>query len=70
MDEKSGTIGLKSKTLDKFQMTPQPGQYLIANPSNWAVMCSLQDKINDEYDDEDNGDDEEDDHHALYRTLL
>ena len=38
----------------------QPGQYLIANPSNWTV--TLQDKTNDEYDDEDNGDDEEDDH--------
>ena len=34
--------------------TLQPGQYFIANPSNWTV--TLQDKTNDEYDDEDNGD--------------
>ena len=62
MDEKSGTIGMKSKNFGFIPNdTLQPGQYLIANPSNWTV--TLQDKTNDEYDDEDNGDDEEEDDH-------
>ena len=63
MDEKSGTVGMKSKTIGFIPNDPlQPRQYLIANTSNWTV--TLQDKTNDEYDDEDNGDDDddEDDH--------
>ena len=60
-DEKSGTIGMKSKNFGFIPNdTLKPGQYLIANPSSWTI--TLQDKTNDEYDDEDNGDDEEDDH--------
>ena len=62
LDEKSGTIGIKSKNLGFIPNdTLQPGQYLNANPSNWTV--TLQDKTNDEYDDEDNGDDKEEDDH-------
>ena len=62
LDEKFGTIGMKSKNFGFIPKdTLQPGQYLIANPSNWTV--TLQDKTNDEYDDEDNGDDEEEDDH-------
>ena len=61
LDEKSGIIGMKSKNFGFIPNdTLQPGQYLIANLSNWTV--TLQDKTNNEYDDEDNGDDEEDDH--------
>ena len=57
MDEKFGTIGIKSKNFGFIpNYTLQPGQYLIANPSNWTV--TLQDKTNDKYD----GDDKEDDH--------
>ena len=60
LDEKSGTIGMKSKNfVFILNNTLQPGQCLIANPSNWTV--TLQDKTNDEYDDEDNCDDEEED---------
>ena len=63
LDEKSGTIGMKSKNFGFIpNATLQPGQYLIAIPSNWTV--TLQDKTNDEYDDEDNGDDEEEDDHG------
>ena len=62
LDETFGTIGMKSKNFGFIPNdTLQPGQYLIANPSNWTV--TLQDKTNDEYDDEDNGDDEEGDDH-------
>ena len=62
MDKKSGTIGMKSKNFGFIPNdTLQPGQYFIANPSNWTV--TLQDKTNDEYNDEDNGDDEEEDDH-------
>ena len=60
LDEKFGTIGMKSKNFGFIPNdTLQPGQYLIANPSNWTV--TLQDKTNNEYDDEDNGDDDEED---------
>ena len=60
MDEKSGTIGLKSKNFGFIpNETLKPGQYQIANPSNWTV--TLQDKT-DEYDGDDNGDQDEDDH--------
>ena len=60
LDEKSGTIGLKSKNFGFIpNETLKPGQYLIANPSNWTV--TLHDKT-DEYDDDDNGDQDEDDH--------
>ena len=62
LDEKSGTIGMKSNNFGFIPNdTLQPRQYLIANLSNWTV--TLQDKTNDEYDDEDNGDDEEEDDH-------
>ena len=62
LDEKSGTTWMKSKNFGFIPNdTLQPGQYLIANPSNWTV--TLQDRTNDEYDDEDNGDDEEEDDH-------
>ena len=57
LDENSGTIGMKSKNFGFIPNdTLQPGQYLIANPSNWTV--TLQDKTNDEY-----GDDEEEYNH-------
>ena len=62
LDEKSGTIGLKSKNfgfIPNETLINKPGQYLIANPSNWTV--TLQDKT-DEYDYDDNGDQDEDDH--------
>ena len=60
LDEKSGTIAMKSKNFGFIPNdTLEPGQYLIANPSNWTV--TLQDETND-YDDDDNGDEEEDDH--------
>ena len=62
LDEKFGTIGIKSKNFGFIpNYTLQPGQYLIANPSNWTV--TLQDKTNDEYDDKDNGDDKEEADH-------
>ena len=60
LDEKYGTIGMKSKNFGFIpNETLKPGQYLISNPSNWTV--TLQDKT-DEYDDDDNGDQDEDDH--------
>ena len=62
LDEKFGTIGIKSKNFGFIpNYTLQPGQYLIANPSNWTV--TLQDKTHDEYDDEENGDYKEEDDH-------
>ena len=60
LDEKYDTFGMKSKNFGFIPNdTLEPGQYLIANPSNLTV--TLQDKTND-YDDDDNGDEEEDDH--------
>ena len=55
-------FGMKSKNFGFIPNdTLQPGQYIIANPSNWTV--TLQDKTNDENDDDDNGDDNEEDDH-------